>query len=101
MIHIAYVMPIPKVDMGLPFFARFPDEDSIYFKLHHPDSKHCVGYCYPPPPEQSSDRPWSYLSHLPKRLDCEIIALAVCLEENDLVALVCATAEIKGLHAYN
>jgi hypothetical protein len=25
MIHIAYVMPIPKVDMGLPFFARFPD----------------------------------------------------------------------------
>jgi hypothetical protein len=24
---------------------------------------------------------------LPKRFDCEIIALAVCLEENDLVAL--------------
>jgi hypothetical protein len=24
---------------------------------------------------------------LPQRLDCEIIALAVCLEENDLVAL--------------
>jgi hypothetical protein len=66
----------------------FPDliQDSIYFKLH-PDSRNCVGYCSPPPPGQIHDRPWSYLSHLPKRLDCKIIAFAVCLEENDLVAL--------------
>jgi F-box domain len=78
-------------DSCKPQFTKFcfPDfiQDSIYFKLHHPDSKNCVGYCCPPLPEQSSDQPWSYLSHLPKRLDCEIISLAVCLEANDLVAL--------------
>ncbi|KIM86433.1 hypothetical protein PILCRDRAFT_816390 [Piloderma croceum F 1598] len=77
-------------DSCKPQFTKFcvPDliQDSVYFKLR-PDSRNCVGYYYPPPPEQSSDQPWSYLSHLPKWLDCEIIALAVCLEENDLVAL--------------
>jgi hypothetical protein len=77
-------------DSWKPQFTKFCFhdliQDSIYFKLH-PDSRNCVGYYYPPPPEQSSDQPWSYLSHFPKRLDCEIIAFAVCLEENDLVAL--------------
>jgi hypothetical protein len=27
MIHIAYIIPILKVDMSLPFLARFPDVD--------------------------------------------------------------------------
>jgi hypothetical protein len=79
------------LDSCKPQFSKFcfPDlvQDSIYFNLHHPDSKNCVGYCCHPLPEQSSDQPWSYLSHFPKQFDCEIIALAVCLEENDLVAL--------------
>lgn len=67
----------------------FPDliQDGVYFILHHPDSRNCIGYCCPPLPGQSFNQSWSYLSHLPKRFDCEIIALAVCLEENDLVAL--------------
>ena len=77
-------------DSCKPQFTKsfFPDliQDSIYFKLH-PDSRNCVGYCYSPPPEEISDQPWSYLSHFPKRFDCKIIAFAVCLEENDLVAL--------------
>jgi hypothetical protein len=77
-------------DSCKPRFTKFffPDliQDSIYFKLH-PDSRNCVGYSCSPLPEQSSDQPWSYLSHLPRRIDCEIIAFAVCLEENDLVAL--------------
>ena len=77
-------------DSCQPQFTKFcePDliQDSIYFKLH-PNSNNCVGYCCPPLPEQSSDQPWSYLSHFSGRIDCKIIALAVCLEENDLVAL--------------
>jgi hypothetical protein len=67
----------------------FPDliQDGIYFMLHHPDFHDCIGYCSPPHPEQSVDVSWSYLNNLPKRLDAKIIALAVCLDENDLVAV--------------
>ena len=29
MIHIAYIIPILKVDMSLPFLARFPDGSGL------------------------------------------------------------------------
>jgi hypothetical protein len=68
--------------------SHFPDliQDGIYFKLH-PDSRNCVGYCLPPLPGQHFDLSWSYLGHFPKQLDYEVITFAVCLEENNLVAV--------------
>jgi hypothetical protein len=71
----------------------FPDliQDGVYFKeyfkLYHPIFQNCVGYCSPPQPGQSFDLSWSYLYPLPRQVDCKIITLAVCLEENDLVAV--------------
>ena len=62
-------------------------QDGVYFKLHHPDTRNCVGYCFPPQPGQSSTLSWSYLRPLPRRFHIDIIALAVCLQENDLVAV--------------
>jgi F-box domain len=46
-----------------------------------------VAYRSPPHPNQAWDDSWSHLSPLPRRDRSKIIALAVCLEENDLVAV--------------
>jgi len=69
--------------------SRFPDfiQEGVYFKLHHPDFHNLLGYCFPPQPEQSFDGLWSCISPLPKQLRCEVIAVAVCLEKNDLIAV--------------
>jgi F-box-like len=62
-------------------------QNGVYFKRRHPDFQNCVGYRFPPQPGEGFDGPWSYLSPLSKQHAYEIIALAVCLEENDLVAV--------------
>jgi hypothetical protein len=62
-------------------------QDGVYFKLHHPDFHNHVGYCFPPQPDQSFDGSWSCISPLPKQLPCELTAVAVCLEKNDLIAV--------------
>lgn len=67
----------------------FPDfiQCGVYFTLKHPEFENCVGYRFPPQPDEGFDGLWSYLSPLPKQQTYSIIALAVCLEENDLVAV--------------
>jgi hypothetical protein len=73
----------------VPTTSSFPDfiQEGVYFKLHHPDFHNLVGYCFPPQPEQSFNGSWSCISPLPKQLRCELIAIAVCLEKNDLIAV--------------
>jgi hypothetical protein len=63
----------------------FPDfiQEGVYFKLHY----NLVGYCFPPQPEKSFDGSWSSISPLPRQRPCELIAVAVCLEKNDLIAI--------------
>ena len=71
----------------------FPDliQDSVYFIYRHPPHpfvlNRSVGYCFPSHPTQGFGQSWSHLYPLPRQFDCEITALAVCLEENDLVAM--------------
>jgi hypothetical protein len=71
------------ITTSLPPYLLEVNQNGIYFKLwpNH------VNYCSPPPPNQTLDGPWSRLDPLPRRDYSEIIALAVCLEENDLVAV--------------
>jgi hypothetical protein len=68
---------------------RIPDliQDGVHFKLDHSDFARSVGYCIPPQPQQGFDLSWSCLNPLPGRLDYEIVAFAVCLQDNDLVAV--------------
>jgi hypothetical protein len=74
---------------GTVQMSCFPDliQDGVYFKLDHPDFPDSIGYCIPPQPQQGFDLSWSCLNPLPGRLDWEIVALAVCLQDNDLVAV--------------
>ena len=69
--------------------SSFPDliQDGVYFKLDHPDFPNSVGYCIPPQPQQGFDLLWTCLNPLPGRLDYQIVTLAVCLQDNDLVAV--------------
>jgi hypothetical protein len=46
-----------------------------------------VAYRSPPHPDRVWDKSWSHLSPLPRRDLSKIITFAVCLEENDLVAV--------------
>jgi hypothetical protein len=62
-------------------------QDGIYFNLLNPHVPGTVSYRWPPRPEQSLDEVWSCLSPLPRQRDYRIVGLAVCLEENDLVAV--------------
>ena len=74
---------------GAVQMSCIPDliQDGVYFKLNHSDYPHSVGYCIPPQPQQEFDLSWSCLNSLPGRLDYEIVALAVCLPDNDIVAV--------------
>jgi hypothetical protein len=66
--------------------SDLPDvnQSGLYFKLF----QNHVAYRLPPPPYQAWDGSWSCLSPLPRRdLSTTAVALAVCLEENDLVAV--------------
>jgi hypothetical protein len=66
-------------------FCDLPDfhQNGLYFKLY----LNHVAYRSPPHPNQAWDDSWSRLSPLPRRDRSKIIALAVCLEENDLIAV--------------
>jgi hypothetical protein len=65
--------------------SRLPDvnQNGIYFR----QSRNHVDYCSPPPPKQGLDEPWPRLGLLPRRDRSKIVAFAVCLGENDLVAV--------------
>jgi hypothetical protein len=65
--------------------SRLPivNQNGLYFKLH----PYHVAYRSPPPPNRAWDESWSRLSPLPRRDSSRAIAFAVCLEENDLVAV--------------
>jgi F-box domain len=66
--------------------SDLPDvnQSGLYFKLF----QNHVAYRLPPPPNQAWDGSWSCLSPLPRRdLSTTAVALAVCLEENDFVAV--------------
>ena len=69
--------------------SYFPNfiQNGIYFRLHHPDFYNSVAYRWPSRSKQSLEGLWSCLSPLPRQNDYDIDALAVCLEENDLVAV--------------
>jgi hypothetical protein len=72
---------------GLSSFLElysFPliNQNGLYFEL----CRSHVAYRSPSHPNQAWDDSWSRLSPLPRRDHSKIIALAVCLEENDLVA---------------
>lgn len=62
-------------------------QNGIYFSYFNPHVAGSVSYRWPPGPKQCLDDGWSCLSPLPRQSDYKIIELAVCLEENDLVAV--------------
>jgi hypothetical protein len=65
--------------------SDLPDvnQNGLYFKLY----PNHVAYRSPPHPNQAWDESWSRLSPLPRRDRSKIVAFAVCLGENDLVAV--------------
>jgi hypothetical protein len=74
---------IQCITTSRPSHPLIVKQNGLYFKLY---PLH-VAYRSPPHPNQAWDESWSRLSPLPRRDPSKIIALAVCLEENDLVAV--------------
>ena len=65
-------------------------QNGIYFRISHASPwshpHDCVLYCPAPQPNETFSEMWSSLNLEVKRYD-RIVGLAVCLKENDLVAV--------------